>query len=124
MRIRILAPINTTYVELDRLPALLVAIEDTVIDPAAATATFSLFLADDDSEKLAHAAAAVIVGTSAVDADGVTRFDFQLRYDWAALDLDTPGVYYFRFRVAVAGSFVHFPATNEMTLKVEQHGPP
>ena len=79
---------------------------DPLVLAATDTVAFRMILISDGSVKVANQAATVVsVGSAA------TKTPAQVRYDWAAADVDTAGEYAGWFiRTSLAGTTEHFPS--------------
>jgi hypothetical protein len=92
----------------DRLVSLLADLYEPDLSPivlgAAETVVFRMVLVSDGTVKVNNSAATVVSLGSAT-----TLTPAQVRYDWAAADVDTAGEYAGWFIRTSAGSTEHFP---------------
>src|SRR3972149_6434757 len=77
---------------------------DPIVLGIAETGAFRMILASNGSVKVSNQAATIVTRGSAT-----TKTPAQVRYDWAAIDVDTAGSYVGWFIRTSAGQTEHFP---------------
>ena len=94
------------------------------LDPATFTTTFSLYLADDRTTIINHAAAPDPSDvTSRVEpCTFQTLHSFFLQYDFLPADVVLPGEYYWQFHLTVGADVLHIPATQDQVITWWNHG--
>lgn len=101
---------TVTFKQGDRLPSLNVTAvqsDGTAYDLTGATVVFNMRAADGATVKVNRASATLVNGAAGT-----------LRYDWAASDLDTVGLYEGEFEATISGRKLTIPTNGYIPIRV------